>query len=137
MGTWLCVFIPVHEAADLPHHGVEGFWLVSVDVMPRPPHVVDLDVGVRSQLLDSLSRAAVHPRPHSVDKCERNRGCQVWGSNAIDHRPFGPTNGDLHVVECSFTSGETKYHNIGHFVKNQVIHSPAIIVNHKYSGLND
>lgn len=61
MGTRLCVFVLVHEAADLPHHGVEGFWLVCVDVMPRPPHIVDLDVGVRSQLLDPLPCTAVHP----------------------------------------------------------------------------
>ncbi|CAI8016202.1 hypothetical protein GBAR_LOCUS9955 [Geodia barretti] len=99
MRTWLCVLVPVHQTAHLPHHRVEGLWLVGVHVVPRPPHVVDLYVGVRSEFLDPLTRTAVHPRPRSVHKRQWNRGREVWWSDPFDHWSFRPTNWDLHVVE--------------------------------------
>lgn len=105
--TQLNVFIPVHQTADFFHHGVECLRLVSMDMMPRPPHIMHSHIGVRSQLLHSLSSTAVHPWPGTVDKCERDGGYQAR-ANTVDHRPFSPAYRDLHLVECIFTPGRRR-----------------------------
>ena len=58
-------------------HSVELLGLFGVNMMPRPLDVMNVHVGARSGLSDSLARATVHPGAHTVDEGDGNGGCQV------------------------------------------------------------
>ena len=103
--TRLCVLIPIHQTADFSHDGIEGLRLISVDMMPRPPHIVDLHIRLWSQFPDPLSCTAVHPRPGSVDQSQRDRLRERGRSYSVYHWTLCPADWDLHVIECSFTPG--------------------------------
>lgn len=105
MGTWFNVLILIHQEAHFLHNRVECLGLVSMYMVASSPHIVDTEVGVGPKLSNLFSCAAVHPRPCTIDQSEGNGGVEVR-SNALDHRPLGPADGDLHVVECCLATGQ-------------------------------
>lgn len=99
---WFKISISIHHRTYGVNDSVKLLGLFGMDVVPRPLHVVDIDIGLWAILAYSLSRGVIHPGPHSVDDRDGHRGGEVRGQSG-KHWTARPAILKLHVKERIFT----------------------------------